>query len=455
MPRALAIQLTVIAVMAAAGSIGLSQDANPPTAQTSDIKAVFQRIDQARQAAEKIRVDGRARDWQGIPEMADPAGDGGEDTSRDLVAAAIAPLQNGLLVMLRTAEKPSTVRFSFYLVFDLVGQDGDDFLLELQPAREAPSLRLYDEHFKSGERVPLQDAKVAIGEVVEAWIPYEELATVLPEEDAGALNGASARPWVRMRCQTWDGRNSRVVDVGPSVASYRLLKTPCRLEQPLSRPASVGPPRQIVRVGLPVAGQWFVSQEPFGGYSHQHVWACDLLVMDRNGMQSVPQESRENADYHAWGRQVFAPISGLVRRARNQFEDGPPQVGSNSGTPANDVYIDSGHGVGVSLVHLQKDSVRVKVGQQVRRSTPIGLVGNSGQSLAPHLHIAVYQSGSASRTLPLALANVRVGLNPVADDPWARDLTAWEPRWGFFVRAIPPAVSSASPPPPLPPSPSR
>ena len=41
-----------------------------------------------------------------------------------------------------------------------------------------------------------------------------------------------------------------------------------------------------------------------------------------------------------------------------------------------------------------------------------------------------------TKTVPAALTDVRVGLNPVADDPWARRLARWQPRYGFLVEAV-------------------
>jgi hypothetical protein len=40
-------------------------------------------------------------------------------------------------------------------------------------------------------------------------------------------------------------------------------------------------------------------------------------------------------------------------------------------------------------------------------------------------------------TLPMALSDVRVSLNPSAADPWSRDLAIWEIREGFFVETQP------------------
>jgi murein DD-endopeptidase MepM/ murein hydrolase activator NlpD len=51
-------------------------------------------------------------------------------------------------------------------------------------------------------------------------------------------------------------------------------------------------------------------------------------------------------------------------------------------------------GVYAFFAHLQPGSVRVRVGQRVRRGQVIGLVGNSGNSAAPHLHFHLGNANS-------------------------------------------------------------
>jgi murein DD-endopeptidase MepM/ murein hydrolase activator NlpD len=44
--------------------------------------------------------------------------------------------------------------------------------------------------------------------------------------------------------------------------------------------------------------------------------------------------------------------------------------------------------------HMQPGSLRVKLGEKVRRGQVLGLVGNSGNSTAPHLHFHVTDANS-------------------------------------------------------------
>jgi murein DD-endopeptidase MepM/ murein hydrolase activator NlpD len=68
----------------------------------------------------------------------------------------------------------------------------------------------------------------------------------------------------------------------------------------------------------------------------------------------------------------------------------------------NYVVLDIGNGFYVNYAHMQPGSVRPKVGDRVAKGTVLGLVGNTGNSVAPHLHLHVMNGPSplASQGLP-------------------------------------------------------
>ena len=80
------------------------------------------------------------------------------------------------------------------------------------------------------------------------------------------------------------------------------------------------------------------------------------------------------------GTRVFATADGIVKEIK----------GKNS-TSGLTVIIDHGNGYTTSYSHLQ--SVKVKRGKRVQRCDIIALSGNSGLSLAPHLHYEVRYNG--------------------------------------------------------------
>ena len=61
--------------------------------------------------------------------------------------------------------------------------------------------------------------------------------------------------------------------------------------------------------------------------------------------------------------------------------------------PGNSVTID--HGFGYKSVYSHLESITVRSGQKIKRGDVIGQVGNSGLSVAPHLHYEVHLNGDA------------------------------------------------------------
>lgn len=87
----------------------------------------------------------------------------------------------------------------------------------------------------------------------------------------------------------------------------------------------------------------------------------------------------------ASGQPIYAAADGVVTKAA---------YGYNSGS-GNNVRIDHGMlgGKDLETAYLHMLTLKVKVGQQVKRGQLIGTVGSTGLSTAPHLHFSVYVSG--------------------------------------------------------------
>ena len=116
--------------------------------------------------------------------------------------------------------------------------------------------------------------------------------------------------------------------------------------------------------------------------------------------------SRELGDVNkrqpGFGRDIVSPVAGEVVAAHDGEVDheayrGLPSLGyaltqgrrAAAGWPAlagNHVLIRCEGGV-VALCHLQRGSLTVTVGEQVRTGQPVGRCGNSGNSTEPHVHV--------------------------------------------------------------------
>ena len=92
----------------------------------------------------------------------------------------------------------------------------------------------------------------------------------------------------------------------------------------------------------------------------------------------------------------FAGKSGDPIKAIN---NGRVILVSNHFFAGNGVYLDHGSGLISGYFHLRKPLV--KVGQIVRKGQVVGLMGATGRSTRPHLHLSLYSLGRAINSLPL------------------------------------------------------
>ncbi len=386
---------------------------------------VFARIEALRPVAAAIAIDGDGSDWGAIPELPDPAGDASGDLSRDIAGVSIAPLDDALLVRIRTAGAPSTDDLAFWLYVDFMGQQfldleiglylGFDDILWTYPATGPATFQYWS------------DSTTVIGNVVEVRIPYAQLATALPADMADALSGSDARSFVRVTPFTRDYTQPGVpiVDYGAAVASFRLVPTPYALDTAL--PAAGTP----VAVEPALDGLWYVDQGGFGLGTHAGYWGYDFSIVDNALHPDVPYLSANLADYPSFGQTVRASRAGTVISTAGANPDLPPRSGV-SGT-ANFVYLDGGDDVALLFTHLKQGSLAVTPGQPVAAGAVLGEVGHSGSGSWPHLHLGAAQLPAGTVTLPLAYTKVEVGLNPVASDPWRRWLPLWALREGYTV----------------------
>ena len=144
-------------------------------------------------------------------------------------------------------------------------------------------------------------------------------------------------------------------------------------------------------------------------------------------------DASDKHSYHAYGKPVLAVADSTVVTARDGLPDNVP--GHNEGfhpavpiTPdtvcGNHIVLDLGGQQFAYYLHLQPGSIRVKVGDHVRRGQVIGQIGASGDAREPHLHFQVSTSSNpfAGEGLPYLIDHFRV---KSADDVWqtrAREL---------------------------------
>lgn len=179
----------------------------------------------------------------------------------------------------------------------------------------------------------------------------------------------------------------------------------------------------------PVKGNWYVLTGPdIAG--HHRVWQNTEFAYDFSRIGEGGLQHRNNgfapSDYYAFGEPVFAIGEGVVVKAIDRYPEAPLREEGESVSAyqnrmsarmnenfANDpdanygniVVIEHANGELSSYTHLKSGTLLVKTGERVAAGEPIGEVGQSGNSLTPHLHFSV--ANSSGRSLPVAFASVR------------------------------------------------
>lgn len=154
----------------------------------------------------------------------------------------------------------------------------------------------------------------------------------------------------------------------------------------------------------------------FNAHSYpEHRYSYDLGVFDINNQTfKDPMKKDQNDNYYCWGQPVLAMISGTVLFVANDFEDHFGNVNNPNSTGANVVVVynstlDCYH----LYVHFKQFSIVVNPGDTVGTGDTLGLVGNSGGSSEPHLHVGISRrdADGFSRSLPMTFQKIKDGAN--------------------------------------------
>jgi hypothetical protein len=154
------------------------------------------------------------------------------------------------------------------------------------------------------------------------------------------------------------------------------------------------------RALIPVAGQAHIAQR----------FAIDWVRLREDG-GTFTGDPKDNKNYRCYGVEALAVADAVVIAVKDGIPENVPGLNSRAvpitleTVGGNHVILDLGQGRYAFYAHLQPGSLRVKVGDKVRRGQVVGLVGNSGNSTEPHLHFHITDANSplGSDGLPYVL----------------------------------------------------
>jgi hypothetical protein len=126
-------------------------------------------------------------------------------------------------------------------------------------------------------------------------------------------------------------------------------------------------------------------------------FAIDFVQLDAAG-RTVEGPVEALTSYPYFGDSIYAVADGIVVRTQNDLpERTPPNLPTDTtieNVDGNYVVLDIGDGQFAFYAHMQTGSVRVNVGDTVRRGQVLGLLGNTGNTTGPHLHFHVMDGPS-------------------------------------------------------------
>lgn len=115
-------------------------------------------------------------------------------------------------------------------------------------------------------------------------------------------------------------------------------------------------------------------------------YAVDITAIGPSGFRASGILPGDLHRYEIFGTPVVSPCNGMVESVVDGLPDLPPPQADRENPAGNHVVLlcDS---LQVELAHLQQGSVGVEAQERISIGDPIGLIGNSGNTTEPHLHI--------------------------------------------------------------------
>jgi murein DD-endopeptidase MepM/ murein hydrolase activator NlpD len=157
------------------------------------------------------------------------------------------------------------------------------------------------------------------------------------------------------------------------------------------------------RAALPVNGRVWIAQR----------FAVDWEQLDDEG-RVYRGVATDVASYNIYGKDVLAvadaKVASVIDNLPNQVPGKMPTNIPIEQADGNSIVLDLGFERYALYAHLKPGSIKVHAGDTVKRGQTIALVGNSGNTLEPHLHFHVMNHASplASNGLPYEIDDFTV-----------------------------------------------
>ena len=181
--------------------------------------------------------------------------------------------------------------------------------------------------------------------------------------------------------------------------------------------ASAAPPVLVLPLACtPNRDCWIANHVDMDPGPGSRDYACGELTYDgHNGTDFAIRARAAMED----GVGVLAAAAGRVRAARDGVADASVRETGKASIKSrecgNGVVLEHGEGWETQYCHLRRGSIRVNAGERVAAGQALGLVGLSGLTEYPHLHLSVRHRGKV--------------VDPFRGEQDSADCAAGSPRW--------------------------
>jgi murein DD-endopeptidase MepM/ murein hydrolase activator NlpD len=211
---------------------------------------------------------------------------------------------------------------------------------------------------------------------------------------------------VRLRAEAAPPGQQEIIETGGETAvdtqPVVVIGPPLRGARYISADSCCDATRHT-RAALPVNGGVWIAQR----------FAVDWEQLDDEG-RVYRGVATEVASYNIYGKDVLAvadaKVASVIDNLPNQVPGKMPTNIPIEQADGNSIVLDLGFGRYALYAHLKPGSIKVRAGDTVKLGQTIALVGNSGNTLEPHLHFHVMNHASplASNGLPYEIDSFTV-----------------------------------------------